>query len=55
MYVLIVMFITVQATTGTPSRYGVAMQEFSAMEQCAAASEFLKSKDDRIIATCVKK
>lgn len=55
MYVLIVMFITVQATSGVPNRYGVSMQEFSAMESCAAAMEYLKSKDDRIIATCVKK
>ena len=55
MYVLIVMFILVPATTGAPNRYGVAMQEFSAMESCAAAMEFVKSNDDRIIATCVKK
>ena len=55
MYVLIVLFITLQATTGVPNRYGVAMQEFSAMESCVAAMEFVKSKDDRIVATCVKK
>jgi len=54
-YVLIVMFITIQATTGVSSRYGVAMQEFSALEPCAAAMEFLKSKDERIVATCMKK
>ena len=55
MYVLVVMFISIQATTGVPTSYGVAMQEFSAIESCRAVMDFIKSKDDRIVATCMKK
>ena len=55
MYVLIVMFISIQATTGIAARYGVAMQDFSTIESCKAAMDFINSKDERIVATCMRK
>jgi hypothetical protein len=55
MYILIVMFISIQATTGVPASYGVAMQEFSTIESCKAVIDLIKSKDERIVATCMRK